>query len=439
MFKIHTQPFYSPIDLGGVTPSIPASPLSSSDIENALAEDDSVDDSVDDANADDGEEKIVPDFELKLDKEDDSEEDEEPEEEDSKEESGEEDEFKLEDEDEIELAKIPTRAELKKAYPDIFKKFKALDHIIHREHAFAEIFPTVNDAKQAKESLGDFSRIQEELYNGNLEGILQSVHKESPKSYSKIADNILETLIKIDPNSHLGVTQRVSKTILNYINSSATASLKRNPEDRNAQQLQIAAELIHQALYDTTEITPYASAKKEPEENPELENLRKERQSFEQQRFTSAFQSVASRTKNLLETAVTRDIDPKGILPPYVKSKVISDTMDELDRQLSSDNRFRGVIEKLWAKAKEDNYSDKALNNIRTALKEKAKTVLPGIMRAKRGEAMKGLSGVRVKEQPRSKREDNRAPREKLTRNRSENDRNEPRDGESIRDFMMRD
>ena len=45
------------------------------------------------------------------------------------EESEESEELKLsEDEDELELAKIPERQEIKKAFPDLFKKFPALEH-----------------------------------------------------------------------------------------------------------------------------------------------------------------------------------------------------------------------------------------------------------------------------------------------------------------------
>src|SRR5215475_3565405 len=80
-----------------------------------------------------------------------SEEEEEEEELDLKEKEDDEKEPNLEDEDELELSKIPKRAEIKAAYPDIFKKFPQLERALYREHAYAEVFSSVADAKEAKD------------------------------------------------------------------------------------------------------------------------------------------------------------------------------------------------------------------------------------------------------------------------------------------------
>ena len=437
------------LDLAALGLSSGDSKLTASSIESALAEDDN--DSQDGSdNNDENEEPITPDNELSLkDDSDDEEADESGDEEDDQEtdketEAEEEPEVNLEDEDELELAKIPKRQELKKAYPDIFKKFPALDHIIQREHAFAEVFPTVGDAKAARESVTAFNKFQSDLLNGDVEGVLSAVKQTDPKAFDKISKNFLDTLIKVDPNAHLATTQKVTKSILNYIHSGAEARLKKYPNDEQAGQLKLASEIIHAAIYDTDEVTPYQeSAASKKEEDPEVEKFKTERANFEKTRFDAAVQSVTSITRSILENAVTRDIDPKGTLPPYVKSKLVTDVINELDRQLGGDARFRGLVDKLWNKARESGYSDESLKNIRTALKEKAKTVLPGIMRAKKGEAMKGLTS-RVsnnreqKSQPKKLVEDTRAPRREVTSSRRDSDKL-PKPGEKAIDFLMRD
>ena len=421
-------------------------PLTASAIEDALAIDDTSE-NIEDKSDDKEEEKIVSDFDFSLlsDKDDKDDKDEELDDKDEKSEDDKEEdrELKLDEdnEDELELSRIPKRQEIKAAYPDIFKKFPALDHIIQREHAFAEVFPSIADAKSAKESVEQFNYFQRELLNGDIEGVLKSVKTVNPKAFDKITAGLLDSLVKIDPNSHLGITHQVSKGVLNYIHSAATNTLKKNPEDKRAQQLQIASELIHEALYDSSEVTPFKGVKTEEEINPELAKLNTERQQFERTRYEVAFNTVSSKMNIVLTNAVTRDIDTKNILPPYVKHNVIRDVMSELDRQLVGDTRFRGLIDKLWLKARESSYSDTALNNIQTALKEKAKTILPGIMRAKKGEAMKGLTSHRddKRELPRNDKEELRAPRKETTLNRRDSDRNVPRQGESNLDFLMRD
>lgn len=424
---------------------------SASSIEEALNADDNVNDNTADENKESSEDDIIiPDRDLKLNEEneEESDEDEESDEEASSEEDEDEEEkeLDLDNEDELELAKIPKRQELKKAYPDIFKKFPALDHIIQREHAFAEVFPTVGDAKAAKEAVGAFNTFQSNLLDGDIESVLSAVKKTDPKAFDKISRNFLDSLIKIDSNAHLPVTQRVTKSIFSYIHNSALSKLKRDPSNEDAGQLKLAVEILHNALYDTPDVTPYdakAESGNESKANPEEEKFRKERDEFEKTRYQTAFSSVSSRINTALTNAVNGGIDPKNILPPYVKSKLVTDVMGELDRQLSQDTRFRGVIDKLWIKAKDSNYSDASLANIRKALSEKAKVILPGIMKAKKGEAMKGLSTKKetTSLKPKKEKEEERAPRresKELTSSRRDNPKL-PRPDESNLEFLMRD
>lgn len=425
-------------------------PLTASSIEDALNSADDEGD-VDDSKADDK----ADDLKLDADEsdegsEDDEESDDESVDEDdesSEDEDDEKDKKKtdLDNEDDIELAKIPKRAEIKEAYPDIFKKFPALDHIIQREHAYAEVFPAIADAKNAKAQVEDFKQFQDELLSGELGGVLTSVKKANPKAFAKITDGLLDTLMKVDGNSHLGITARVTKGILNHIHTAASAKLKRDVNDKQAQQLQIASELIHEAIFQTNEVTPFAE-NKTADDSPELTKLKTERAEFDRSRFQVAFNTVSSGVNNTLTRAVERDIDTKNLLPPYAKKNVVKEVMAELDRQLSNDVRFKGVVQRLWERAKENNFNDESQKHIKTALIEKAKTIIQPIMRAKKGEAIKGLSvrSDKSRESSGNKREESRNTGEKRTsqkptRSRSENDRMVPKDGESAYDFLSRD
>lgn len=347
-----------------------------------------------------------------------------------------------EDENELELAKIPKRQEIKKAFPDLFKKFPALEHALYREQQYAEVFPSIKDAKEAKSSLDEFSAFQNDLLSGNIEPVLKSVKAANPKAFEKITAGLLDSLVRTDPNSHLAITRQVSKGILNYLHTAAGLALKKNPDDKRAEQIQIASELIHDAIFDTREVTPDVQRKVE-EENPEQSKLTAERAKFEQDRYVAAFNTVSSRVNNKLVNAVTREIDPKGIFNDYMKSNLVKDVMAECDRQMVNDARFSGLIKKLWIKARDEGYSDKSLNNIDTALKEKAKTILPAIMRAKKGEAMKGLSVNRreegKRELSRNDKEERTPQKEKLTFTKRDSDRLVPKQGESNLDFLMRD
>lgn len=451
MFRRHcfwdiAQPLFSPLDLAGLGLSTGDdkgdADLTASGIEEALN-----DDSTDELAADD---KVTSEINLDEDTSEDTDneaEESDDEEKDSNDDKDEEDpEIDLDNEDELELSKIPKRKEILAKYPKIFKDFPALDHIIHREHAFAEVFPTVNDAKSAKEAVVSFNRFQSDLLNGDIKGVLSAVKQTDGKAFNKIVENFLTTLGDVDPSAHTPITQRVTKSILSYIHNAASESLRKNPSNERAEQMKLASEIIHEALYDTSDVTPYAgsiAAKGKEEENPEVEAFKKEKASFESSRYQAAFSSVATKMNNLLTNAVTRDIDTKNILPPYVKKTVVKDVMGELDRQLSGDTRFKGIVDKLWMKAKEEGFSSNSMDKIEKALKEKAKTILPAIMRAKKGEAMKGLSSGkreenRVKLQPKEDKGERRASRDKVTSTRRDSSRL-PAENESNLDFLMRD
>lgn len=392
-------------------------------------------------------EKIIPDNDIDLksdeDETDEETEDEETEESDKKDED--EEELSLEDkeEDELELIKIPKLKEIKAKYPNILKDFPQLEHALFRNQAYSEVFPTIADAKEAKSSIEEYNGFQSELLDGNIDGVLKSVKAANPKAFDKIAAGIIDSLVRVDANSHLPTTRKITKGVLYQINQLAKQNIKKDPTNKQAQQLEIATELIHDAIFNTSNVD--LDAEVQPQrEDPERVKFDQERADFEHRRFTEASENVRTKVTNILTTAVTRDIDTKNLLPPYVKGTVVKDVMTELGRQLEQDKPFRLLIDKLWMKSRNENYSGQSQLNIEKALKNKAKSILPDIMKAKKGEALKGLS---VKSEKTTKRElsrntsgENRTPQDKdLTLSRKGNDRLTPRPGESRLDFLMRD
>src|SRR5216684_3091765 len=74
---------------------------------------------------------------------------------------------KIEIEEENEkYEEIPKRQAILKEFPELFKKFPAIEHAIYREQQYAEIFPTLDDAKEANARLDDFKAFENELFDG---------------------------------------------------------------------------------------------------------------------------------------------------------------------------------------------------------------------------------------------------------------------------------
>lgn len=459
-FNIQTEPFFDTISDsgGGFTTDDIFNSLSTSldgkdkdDDKSLTDKDDKKDkketknDSTDD-DKDDGKDEITLDEDDSSDEEDTDDEDEEDENDEEKEKD---EELELDDEadeDEKELAKIPTRGQIKAKYPNIFKEFKALDHIFYREKAFGEIFPTVKAAKAANEAVEEYGQFQSELLSGNVVGVFSKIKETNPKAYAKIASNIINSLIKVDPESYKEPAVEVIKGTLVNLNNVAAANLKRDPDNKQANQLQIACELIHQYLFQTDEVSPFKREEKEEKLSPEEEKFRRERDEFENGKFKTAHENVGRRFDSLLTKAINEHIDPTNRLTDYLKTKVMGDVKAELDRQLIEDKRFGMIVKNLYAKAKSKGYSDESVNDIITALKNKTKPILLDIIRAKRGQALKGsglINKPKTRELSREKGSDatTRSSRNRSERNNGGKDKDEakgPRPGESAYDYLQR-
>jgi len=357
----------------------------------------------------------------------------------------EEPELKLEDEDEVDLARIPRRTEIKEAFPEIFKKFPQLDHIIQREHQFSELFSTLKEAKDVKESIGDYNAFQAELFNGDIKGILRAVKKSDENAYNKLVGNWIEDLARVDPAANLRVANKITRSILKVLDNKAKELGMGDGEE--GEQLSIAVRLVNKALYGSTKLSE-PEINQETQEDPREARLKEEQNKFEQQKYQAAFGDISGQMKNWLNKVVAKNVDPKETIPAYLKEKLIEDVLSALDNQLMDDTRFKNLVGSLYASAHKSGYDQSSRDKILETLKNKAKSMLPPIIRAKKERALKGSNSFVRRKEVVDDEEDvtptnvgaKREPREKITSNRQDGkDRLKIRDGESINDFFARE
>ena len=65
---------------------------------------------------------------------------------------------------------------------------------------------------------------------------------------------------------------------------------------------------------------------------------------------------------------------------------------------IDNDTRFRTILDRLWEKAFEEDFSRDSLDRIKSAYLSKAKTLLPSVIKKARNDALRGL-GKRVKDE----------------------------------------
>src|SRR3990167_6712893 len=85
-----------------------------------------------------------------------------------------EEEVKIEEvEPEPEIITHARRKEILAKYPTIFKDFPFLEKSYFREQKYAELLPTLDDAREAVERSETLKKFEGDLLNGNSESVLQ--------------------------------------------------------------------------------------------------------------------------------------------------------------------------------------------------------------------------------------------------------------------------
>src|SRR6185437_12878138 len=164
-----------------------------------------------------------------------------PEEKESEEEEEKEEKTSDEDEEEKEpdiFQDIPSRKEILKAFPDLFKKFPGIASAIYRDRQYTEIFPSIDDARQASESLKDFEHFEQSLLSGDLNVVLESLKESDKAAFGKVTSNILATIQKVDEPAYYNVLSNVIK--------GAASTMFAEGQRINNDNLKGAAQILHQ-------------------------------------------------------------------------------------------------------------------------------------------------------------------------------------------------
>lgn len=305
------------------------------------------------------------------------------------------------DEEKLELIAPVRRKEILAKYPEIFKDFPYLEKAMYREKAYTEILPTIEDAKVAVEKSERLDTYEEQIMGGSTELLLEAVFNTDREAFSKVVDNYLPTLYKVDQAAYY-------HTVGNVIKNAIMAMVRDGKEHQN-DDLMGAADIINQYIFGTKTFTPpqrLAKGETKPEEDKQVSERE---QQFVQRQFETARDTVTSKTDNVLKSTIEKNIDPNESMTDYVRKHASSEAFDTLEKAIEQDSRFKIVLDKLWERAFNDDFSSESMDRIKSAYLSKAKTLLPGIIKSARNEALRGL-GKRVRNEEADNLKDRKGP-----------------------------
>ncbi len=270
---------------------------------------------------------------------------------------------------------------IEKEFPGIDKKFPQLKAAYYKSQQYAEVFPSVNDAREAATKAENLDNFETDILNGNLETLFRTVKQNAPKALNKIADNLIQTIGKVDESVALHITGNILRAILG---KSERDGIRSKNED-----LQAAAKIISNHILGEDEITQPNRLEKEEKNDPREEELNRKELEFAQKEFDSALNSLQGRVDNTIKSTIDANIDPKGVMSAYVRKNAVKDASEQVESLIGKDKAFQNVLNNLWRSAKDAKYSSSSLERIRSAYLSKAKTVLRDAIRSARNEALK--------------------------------------------------
>ena len=280
-------------------------------------------------------------------------------------------------EEEEEFQGRPTLTDIKKVYPDIFKKFPDLRDVLFSEQKFREFFGTVDEAEEAAAKVGNFDLIESALLAGDSGPILEQLSNNAPESLELVIDNFLPSVMKQSQDLYLRATIPVIEQFL----YTAYQHGKRTQDTNLMRSAQHAANFI----FGKPEI-PDPSRRGTGQPHPAEAQLQKERQEWARTRFSEASQEVSGEIDVELETEIMKGLDPDKKLSKRQRASLINDIKNEIDQTLSKDEAFGRQMRSLWQKAQTAGYPREQRASIKTAFLARAKALVPSVRTRLRAE-----------------------------------------------------
>ena len=319
----------------------------------------------------------------------------------------------------------PTMQELKKEFPDIFKKFPSLRDMYYREQEFSQIFPTVEDAQTASVNSEAYDNLSSKILSGRSEELFNAIKEADDKAFVKMADSILPTLYKMSPDIHWKVLQPTMHNLVRgfYIEG----------EKRQNDNIKNAAEYLSDFIFgDIKFATENRQQQKPVEESEEAKQLKKDREEFESNRYSAFFMTVKSGVDSEMQSLINSKnaVDPDKIFSPFIRDTIIGKVRSEVDKQLAADKAHMKLMQSLWNKAKNEGYGDEWKSRIQSAYLARAKSLIPSI-RAKFVAEASG-SSLKASDKKRESVERTSSRREPGTGGRTSREQNGPVDPKRV-------
>lgn len=309
---------------------------------------------------------------------------EETEETEEEEEEGKEKKEAKEDEDKPFPYERPSIQEIKKEFPEFFKKFPIFRDVVFREIEFTKVFPTIEDAKESLEDSLALTGLRNSVLAGKSEDIFDAIVETDKKAAERFALGFLSTLHSKDQALYSQAVSPLFETLCRTLGKSS------DENTRNA-ALVVANYLFGENGDDIT--NGKKTFTRNLEETEDEKKIKKEREEFESEKLKDFTGGVVQEMQLGLVRMITNGLDPDKSMSEYAKKTLIHDIIDQVDKALASDKGHMSVMNARWLRAKKEGLNLASKEKLVSAYLSRAKQVIPSI----RDKARNDFLGVRAK------------------------------------------
>jgi hypothetical protein len=263
----------------------------------------------------------------------------------------------------------PSFKDIKAAFPDLFKKFPALRESFFREQKFTEMFPTIEDAKEASTKAQVFDHIESSLMSGTSKTLLDGLEEADPRAMKKFVTGFLGEVYGKSKELYYETTRPIVDSMIRNLYSEGQRSGNEN--------LTNSALNLANFLYGTPTI-PKAEQQADNSLDQERQELTRREQDFIQRRAAEGRAELEDSTIKYLSSEISKGLDPK-VFSDTIRDLISEKVIAETDRIISSDGDHQRLVNSLWRRAQQQGFNRESMLRIRAAYLEKARQVMPGI------------------------------------------------------------
>ena len=277
--------------------------------------------------------------------------------------------------DELTSRSRPTTKEIAVKYPDFFKDFPDLRHAFFREQEFTGIFPTIEDAQDAKTRSEDFDTFSDLVNSGDVVGFLGVLDETDRDTAKKFALNFLPAVYKNNADLYYSIT---TPLVENFV-----VRLHKHGEQSNDDNIKNAALQASLWAFGDTSIATgkktVSSASASAPASAEKTDFEKEKTDFYAERFATFRSDVTTGADRQFRTIVLKDFDPNKVFNAELRTILVDRILDEVDTALKDDKGHMDRMQSIWKRADRAGYAGNWKSRITTAYLERAKTIMPAI------------------------------------------------------------